>query len=177
MKNESIATELNSLWESIVHNQHIIHLFKGVSEDASEMTTTFPNLPALHSITNTVDVDTLAEALGCETRLRLSLYVELFYGKPLDKRDQCSIWDARPLTDRQKYYAATDAYITRMLFFDMCKTLVAGVWNTEQRVNWEVARRRCLISGMSDPPLRLTTNFSISADVQNNINLYKEIRQ
>lgn len=177
MKNESIAAELNSLWESIVHNRHIIHVFKSVSGDASEMAIAFPTLPALRSITNVVDIDVLAEALGCSAPLRLSLYVELYDGRPLDKREQCSIWDARPLTDGQRYYAATDAYVTRMLFFDMCKTLVAGEWEVEQTVNWEVARRRCLSSGMSDPPLRLTTDFSISTDVQNYINLYREICQ
>lgn len=177
MKNESIAAELNSLWESIVHNRHIIHVFKGVSGDTSEMAVAFPTLPALRSMTNVVDVDVLAEALGCTVPLRLSLYVELYDGRLLDKREQCSIWGARPLTDGQKNYAATDAYVTRMLFFDMCKTLVAGEWSTEQRVNWEMARRRCLNSGMSDPPLQLTTGFTISTDVQNCINLYREICQ
>lgn len=37
--------------------------------------------------------------------------VEGFFGLPLDKRDQISDWDRRPLTENQIVYAALDAFV------------------------------------------------------------------
>lgn len=40
----------------------------------------------------------------------LSELVRLCFGKRLDKSEQCSNWERRPLRDAQRFYAATDAY-------------------------------------------------------------------
>lgn len=109
MQQESRTAELNALWESLVQNPRIIHAFKTVGGDSREMQAAFPALPALHAFTNVVDVDVLSEGLGFTRRAGLSAYVELFDGRPLDKRMQCSQWARRPLTREQRVYAATDA--------------------------------------------------------------------
>ncbi len=42
--------------------------------------------------------------------------VEAIFGLPLDKRDQMSDWDRRPLTKEQMLYAALDAYVLLEVF-------------------------------------------------------------
>ena len=41
----------------------------------------------------------------------LSRACEHFLGKPLDKAEQCSLWSARPLSERQRSYASLDAWV------------------------------------------------------------------
>uniref|UniRef100_A0A7S4AGM9 3'-5' exonuclease domain-containing protein n=1 Tax=Pseudo-nitzschia australis TaxID=44445 RepID=A0A7S4AGM9_9STRA len=41
----------------------------------------------------------------------LSRACEHYLGKPLDKSEQCSLWSGRPLSDRQRTYAALDAWV------------------------------------------------------------------
>ncbi|VDD86732.1 unnamed protein product [Enterobius vermicularis] len=49
-------------------------------------------------------------------RTGLSGYCEFLFGSPLDKTEQCSVWDRRPLRDLQTRYAALDAYVVLMMF-------------------------------------------------------------
>ena len=46
----------------------------------------------------------------------LSLLVYMFWGKPLDKSQQCTDWSIRPLSSKQTIYAAADAYVSRLVF-------------------------------------------------------------
>lgn len=41
----------------------------------------------------------------------LSRVCQYYFGKPLDKSEQCSIWGARPLLEKQRSYAALDAWV------------------------------------------------------------------
>ena len=47
----------------------------------------------------------------------LSKLCNLYLGKPLDKSEQCSLWDRRPLTKLQRIYAVLDAWA------------VVAIWN------------------------------------------------
>lgn len=46
----------------------------------------------------------------------LSGFVESLFGLPLDKRDQISHWDKRPLSESQTLYAALDAFVLLDLY-------------------------------------------------------------
>jgi ribonuclease D len=48
--------------------------------------------------------------------MSLSKLVDALLGKPLDKSEQTSAWDARPLSDPQLDYASKDAYVLTVLF-------------------------------------------------------------
>jgi 3'-5' exonuclease len=50
------------------------------------------------------------------SRLGLSRVCERYLGKPLDKSEQCSYWNARPLSLRQRTYAALDAWTVRAIY-------------------------------------------------------------
>ncbi|KAK8833493.1 hypothetical protein WA577_002071 [Blastocystis sp. JDR] len=174
MQQESRTAELNALWESVVQNPHIIHAFKTVGGDSREMQAAFPALHALHAFTNVVDVDVLSEGLGFTRRAGLSAYVELFDGRPLDKRMQCSRWARRPLTREQRVYAATDAFVTRMVLLEMCKTLKAGKWGLKERRNWALAERRMVRAG-TKIPMNIDTGITIKAPIKPILDLYDSV--
>ena len=50
------------------------------------------------------------------TKFGLSRVCERFLGKPLDKSEQCSRWNSRPLSFRQRTYAALDAWVVRAIY-------------------------------------------------------------
>ncbi|CAD6198627.1 unnamed protein product [Caenorhabditis auriculariae] len=56
----------------------------------------------------------------------LAVICEKMLGKPLDKTEQCSVWNRRPLRPLQMRYAAMDAYCMLMLF-DECERLARGL--------------------------------------------------
>ncbi|NWH83782.1 MUT7 Exonuclease, partial [Aegithalos caudatus] len=51
----------------------------------------------------------------------LSLLVQHVLGKPLDKREQLSNWEKRPLREEQILYAASDAYCLLEIYEKLCK--------------------------------------------------------
>ncbi|NXS63005.1 MUT7 Exonuclease, partial [Brachypteracias leptosomus] len=81
----------------------------------------------------TVDkqVDVLSPEQSCEDRRfrqpekGLSLLVQHVLGKPLDKTEQLSNWEKRPLREEQILYAASDAYCLLEIYEKLCKDPVS----------------------------------------------------
>jgi hypothetical protein len=62
----------------------------------------------------------------------LSRVCQHFFGKPLDKAEQCSLWSGRPLSDDQRAYAALDAWICVAIYQKLTPSLVGGNAVVEQ---------------------------------------------
>uniref|UniRef100_A0A0N5CKT0 3'-5' exonuclease domain-containing protein n=1 Tax=Thelazia callipaeda TaxID=103827 RepID=A0A0N5CKT0_THECL len=77
----------------------------------------------------------------------LSALCERVLGKPLDKSEQCSVWDRRPLRDLQLRYAALDAYCMLMLY-DKCID-----WASRLNLNLDEIRLKQEISTARPLPL------------------------
>ncbi|XP_073412176.1 exonuclease mut-7 homolog isoform X2 [Dendrobates tinctorius] len=71
-------------------------------------------------------VDVLEDSSGTDSirppEKGLSLLVKDVLGKPLDKKEQLSNWDKRPLREDQIVYAASDAYCLLDVFETLCHT-------------------------------------------------------
>jgi hypothetical protein len=71
-----------------------------------------------------VDAQPLAEQKEESKRtIGLSRVCEKYLGKPLDKSEQCSVWNARPLSIRQRAYASLDAWACAALYEQLCPNL------------------------------------------------------
>ncbi|CAB9518539.1 Exonuclease mut-7 homolog [Seminavis robusta] len=78
-------------------------------------------------VKNVQDLQTLAASSDHKmSRLGLSRVCERYLGKPLDKSEQCSQWNERPLSLRQRTYAALDAWTVRAIYDKVKDTTVAS---------------------------------------------------
>ena len=62
-----------------------------------------------------VELQQLMPTIGIEDKSLQKLYAN-FFGKKISKRQQLSNWDADVLNDKQKSYAATDAWACIKLY-------------------------------------------------------------
>ncbi|XDA73375.1 hypothetical protein R6Z07M_003585 [Ovis aries] len=87
----------------------------------------------------------------------LSLLVQQVLGKPLDKTQQLSNWDRRPLGEGQLVYAAADAYCLLEVFWALCREPARfhlpgalpwslGLGRSKRRGTWEPPPQKALAS-------------------------------
>lgn len=67
-----------------------------------------------------IDIQSLVSDLGIEDLSLQKLYANLF-GRKISKRQQLSNWEADILNDRQKRYAATDAWACLQLYKELTR--------------------------------------------------------
>lgn len=72
-----------------------------------------------------VDIQSMVKSLGVEDISLQKLYANMF-GMKIQKRQQLSNWERDVLTDKQKLYAATDAWACIMLYREIQRLEASG---------------------------------------------------
>lgn len=75
-----------------------------------------------------IDLQDMVGSLGIEDLSLQKLYANLFHQK-ISKRQRLTNWDADVLTDKQKEYAATDAWACIMLYEELTRLKATGDYN------------------------------------------------
>jgi hypothetical protein len=63
------------------------------------------------------------ELAAISSSVGLSRVCQYYLDKPLDKSEQCSFWGARPLSERQRSYAALDAWVCAAVYEKLYPTM------------------------------------------------------
>lgn len=95
---------------SLLANPDIIKVGVGIGDDLKALAKLYPFKPA-----SFVDLGLMAEHNGLPNHGLRTLAASLF-GWRISKGSRCSNWNARQLAQRQIKYAATDAWIGRMIY-------------------------------------------------------------
>lgn len=74
-----------------------------------------------------IDLQKYVADMGIADRSLQKLYANVF-GKRISKRAQRSNWEAHPLSDSQKTYAATDAYTCLQLYDELSALRASGAY-------------------------------------------------
>uniref|UniRef100_A0A8C6FMF7 Exonuclease 3'-5' domain containing 3 n=1 Tax=Moschus moschiferus TaxID=68415 RepID=A0A8C6FMF7_MOSMO len=82
----------------------------------------------------------------------LSLLVQQVLGKPLDKTQQLSNWDRRPLGEGQLVYAAADAYCLLEVYWALCRE--PARFHLPGSLPWSLGLGRSERHGTREPPLQ-----------------------
>lgn len=94
----------------LLANPEIVKVGAGIGEDMRYLSDVYPFEPR-----NVVDLGEMAARHNFQSRGLRTLAASLF-GWRISKGPQCSNWGLRDLAPRQIAYAATDAWISRMLY-------------------------------------------------------------
>uniref|UniRef100_A0A8C8RHW1 Exonuclease 3'-5' domain containing 3 n=1 Tax=Pelusios castaneus TaxID=367368 RepID=A0A8C8RHW1_9SAUR len=108
-----------------------------------------------------LQVDVLSQNRGVRQPERgLSLLVQYVLGKPLDKTEQLSNWEKRPLREEQILYAASDAYCLLEVYKKLCEDPARfGLMPRDQR-----SGPHCSGIALSPPPSLAPKELSVVCD-------------
>jgi ribonuclease D len=88
-----------------------------------------------------IDIQDHVRDIGIEDLSLQKLYAN-FFGQKISKRQQLSNWDADVLNDKQKLYAATDAWACIMLYEELMRLETTHDYelvNTEENVQEHIS--------------------------------------
>uniref|UniRef100_A0A6M2CWE7 Putative exonuclease mut-7 n=1 Tax=Rhipicephalus microplus TaxID=6941 RepID=A0A6M2CWE7_RHIMP len=131
------------LYTDVLGSNEILKLGFGIAEDLKLLAETikFPG----GKVQNIVDLCSFAEKLRCDWPFLmepkvpkvpghkgLSELTRTLLGLPLNKNEQCSDWENRPLRLSQMIYAAVDAFCLLEVYEELCKRADAVNMNMRQ---------------------------------------------
>jgi len=100
---------------AILASEKILKIGAAVHDDIRGLQKIFPFQPA-----SFVDLQKMCEDYGIKDKSVKKL-TAIVLGKRISKTQQLSNWEAPALSDAQKIYAATDAWICRKIYFEFLK--------------------------------------------------------
>ena len=77
-----------------------------------------------------IDLQSVVGKIGIEDLSLQKIYANLF-GKKISKRQRLTNWDADVLTDKQKVYAATDAWTCINIYEEINRLVTTGNYKLE----------------------------------------------
>jgi len=111
------ATEkaLSIALTKMFRNKRIRVLGFGIAQDITKLAASFPHMPCFREIHSVLDLHTVRRAVYPRAPKQymssLQKTVAICLKKRLDKTEQCSKWDVRPLRSSQLEYASLDAAV------------------------------------------------------------------
>lgn len=119
---EMTATEqlLSDSLSKIFQNSDIALVGFGIVQDLIRLAFSYPHMSCFRVFESVIDFQTVARGISGERTTKgqsssLQLVVALMLKKRLDKTEQCSDWESRPLQESQTCYGALDAAVPRYL--------------------------------------------------------------
>ncbi|MDE5832259.1 MAG: 3'-5' exonuclease domain-containing protein 2 [Desulfovibrio sp.] len=97
----------------LLANPEVVKVGAGIGDDMRALASAYPFVPR-----NAVDLGEMAALNKFQSRGLRTLAASVF-GWRISKGSQCSNWSLRDLAPKQIAYAATDAWISRMLYLRM----------------------------------------------------------
>ena len=121
--NEEILSETIG---AIFGSDEITKVGYGVAIDFKRLAGSFPHIPAFRNVRSVVELSTLAQRLHPSSSSQhsfgsLQRLTKLVLGYKISKEEQCSNWEARPLTPDQVEYSTLDCALPPRLLDEMAE--------------------------------------------------------
>ena len=95
----------------------------GITQDLSKLAASFPHIPCFHELHSVLDLQSLSRfaypRMPKQFMSSLQKATSIILRKRMDKTEQCSEWNSRPLRNSQLEYASLDATILPVLLDKM----------------------------------------------------------
>ena len=126
-----VERRLSDALEKLFSDQNVALLGFGVAQDLGKLAASFPHLPCFRRFESVIDLYTVSRNVYAGTPKHhmssLQKMVAVLLGLSLDKKEQCSDWQQRPLTESQLSYALIDAAVLPILLRSMLIDYGSGV--------------------------------------------------
>ncbi|CAN0052768.1 unnamed protein product, partial [Chrysoparadoxa australica] len=106
-------THFDSCLKDAFWSSKKVKLGQGLKQDLQELHRSYPQCLAFKRLRGVIETNSLHRQLNPQDKqvVGLKRLTQRYIHCALDKRQQCSNWSRRPLTEGQQTYAATDALV------------------------------------------------------------------
>lgn len=133
------TTEIDKALTKVFQSAKIFKMGQGLNQDLTELHRFYPKCECFKSMRGVVEANALHAQLEPDTTqpVGLARFTLLYLHANLSKRQQCSNWACRPLTEKQLHYAALDALVLLRIHDAMIHEIddvfgAAGLFNMKE---------------------------------------------